>query len=250
MGEWDDEPLTFDRSSDAWGSVSAGFEGEVAGAEGGGEAYLELVGAELWVAGMVDLGRFRRVSDFINIVQGYMVLRDGVVLSRTGEASGLAMPELRVVPDRVAVVGQREDDTAQASTETPVFIEKRSQRLSLLTGSLVVDGDVAIQVDGSVMAFVDATDPKFIPMSDVTVRWAGERNVAARFPLALVQRTHVVGVATEGLTTGGGEETMRHLGMRKAQVDPARDAGGAGDDIPRTDFGTSSATAAGWGEQP
>src|SRR5262245_18652370 len=124
MGEWDDQPLTFDRSSSAWGSVSAGFDGDVAGGEAGGEAYLELIGSQLWVAGMVDLGRFHRVSDFVNIVQGYMVLRDVVVLSRAGEASRLAMPELRVLPDDIAIVGQLADDKPQGPAEGNVFVEK------------------------------------------------------------------------------------------------------------------------------
>ena len=95
--------------SRAWGSVSAGFEGDGAVGEGGGEEYLELIGSRLWIAGKVDLGRFRRLSDYMNIVDGYMVLRDVVVLSRRGEPSRLTLPELRVLPDDVAVVGQLGD---------------------------------------------------------------------------------------------------------------------------------------------
>lgn len=229
MGEWGEEPLTFDRTSDAWGSVSAGFEGEVAG-EGGGAAYLELIGSQLWVAGMVDLGRFRRVSDFVNIVQGYMILSDVVVLSRTGEATRLAMPELRVLPDDIAVVGQLADDKPQAATDSPIFIEKRTQRLVLLTRSHIIDGDVFIQADGSVMAFVDATDPKFIPMSDVRVRWVSDRKLAARYPFALVQRAQILGVATEGIRLGGAGETMRRVEMLKAQAKGAKDTDGLGDE--------------------
>lgn len=230
MGEWDDQPLTFDRSSEAWGSVSAGFEGDQVG-EGGGEAYLELIGSQLWLAGMVDLGRFRRVSDFVNLVQGYMAMRDVVVLSRAGEATRLAMPELRVLPDDIAVVGQLGDDTSQAAADGPAFIEKRKQRLVLMTRSHIIDGDVFIQVDGSVMAFVDATDPKFIPMSDVRVRWVTDRKPAARYPFALVQRAQILGVATEGIKLGGAEETMRRVAMLKAQVKGARDSDGLGEDV-------------------
>ena len=230
MGEWEDQPLTFDRSSDAWGSVSAGFDGDAVTGDGGGEAYLELIGSQLWVAGMVDLGRFRRVSDFVNIVQGYMVLRDVVMLSRAGEASRLAMPELRVLPDDISIVGLA-DDKPQAATESNAFIEKRSQRLVLLTRSHLIDGDVSIAADGSVMTFVDATDPKFIPMSDVRVRWVSDRKLAARYPSALVQRSQILGVATEGIRLGGADETMRRVATLKAQVRDVRDADGLGGDI-------------------
>lgn len=244
MGEWGDQPPTFDRTSETWGSVSAGYDEEGVG-EGGGTAYLELIGSQLWVAGMVDLGRFRRVSDFVNIVQGYMVLQDVVVLSRTGETTRLAMPELRVLPDDIAVVGQLADDKSQASSESGVFIEKRTERLVLLTRSHLIDGDVFIHGDGTIMSFVDATDPKFIPMSDVRVRWVSDRKLAARYPFALVQRSQILGVATEGIKLGGAEETMRRVEMLKSQAKGVPDPDGLGGDIGTAAGGDGSdATAA------
>jgi len=214
MADWGDAPPTFDRSGDAWGTGQSAFSDDD---EGGGEQYIELIGSQLWVAGMVDLGRFRRVSDFVNIVQGYLVIRDVVVLTRTGEATRLAMPELRVLPDDIAVVGQIGTDAPAQATGTGVFIEKVKQRLVVLTRSHIIDGDVYIQVDGSVMSFVDATDPKFIPMSDVRVRWVSDRKLAARYPFALMQRSQILGVATEGIKLGGAETTARRADMLKAK---------------------------------
>lgn len=216
MGEWGDSPPTFDRSSDAWGTGQSAFADEEEG--GGGEQYIELIGTQLWVAGMVDLGRFRRVSDFVNIVQGYLVIKDVVVLARTGEATRLTMPELRVLPDDIAVVGQLGTDRPQQATGTGVFIEKVAQRLVVLTRSHLIDGDVFIQRDGSIMSFVDATDPKFIPMSDVRVRWVSDRKLAARYPFALLQRSQILGIATEGIKLGGAEQTARRAEMLKAQA--------------------------------
>jgi hypothetical protein len=248
VDEWGDAPLTFDRTSDTWGSVSAGFDDEGAVGEGGGTAYLELIGSQLWVAGMADLGRFRRVSDFVNIVQAYIVLRDVVVLSRIGEASRLVLPEFRVLPADIAVVGQLTDDKSQSSGESGSFIEKRPHRLVLLTRSHIIDGEVFIQVDGSVMTFVDATDPKFIPMSDVSVRWVSDGKLVARYPFALVQRSQILGVGTEGIKSGGAEETIRQVAMRKAQVKGASRAAG-----PDADAGPASeadAASSGASEEP
>jgi hypothetical protein len=216
MGEWGDSPPTFDRSGDAWGTGQSAFADEEEG--GGGEQYIELIGTQLWVAGMVDLGRFRRVSDFVNIVQGYLVIKDVVVLTRTGDATRLTMPELRVLPDDIAVVGQLGSDRPQQATGTGVFIEKVAQRLVVLTRSHIIDGDVFIQRDGSIMSFVDATDPKFIPMSDVRVRWVSDRKLAARYPFALLQRSQILGIATEGIKLGGAEQTARRTEMLKAQA--------------------------------
>lgn len=216
MGEWGDSPPTFDRSSDVWGTGQSAFaDGDD---EGGGEQYIELIGTQLWVAGMVDLGRFRRVSDFVNIVQGYLVIKDVVVLTRTGEATRLTMPELRVLPDDIAIVGQLGNDRPQQATGQGVFIEKVPQRLVVMTRSHIIDGDVFIQRDGSIMTFVDATDPKFIPMSEVRVRWVSDRKLAARYPFALLQRSQILGVATEGIKLGGAEQTARRAQMLKAQA--------------------------------
>ncbi len=216
MGELrDDTALTFDRSGDAWGSAGGAFGEED---EGGGEQYLELIGSQLWVAGMVNLGRFRRVSDFVNLVLGYMVLHDVVVLARTGETTRLTMPELRILPDDIVVVGQLGDDKpAAGASEGSSFIEKTPRRLVLLTRSHIIDGDVFLLGDGSIMAFVDATDPKFIPMSDVRVRWLSDRKLAAHYGFALVQRTQILGVATEGIKLGGAESTARRAEMLKSQ---------------------------------
>jgi hypothetical protein len=46
------------------------------------------------------------------------------------------------------------------------------------------------------IAFLDATDPHFIPMTNVRVRWLADRRPAGRFPFVLIQRDHIVGVAT------------------------------------------------------
>jgi hypothetical protein len=229
MGEWGDTAPTFDRNVDAWGQQS-GFAEE---GEGGGTQYVELIGSELWVAGMVDLGRFRRVSDFVNIVDGYMVFKDVVVLTRTGEATRLTLPELRVLPNDIAVVGQLADDKPQASSDSPVFIEKRAHRLVVLTRSHMIDGDVFVHGDGSIMSFVDATDPKFIPMSNVRVRWVDDRRLAARYPFALVQRNQILGVATEGIRLGGAEQTARRA-MLKAQLKAGAESDGLGGEIGST----------------
>jgi hypothetical protein len=231
MADWGDTPPTFDRSGDAWGSAGAAFGEED---EGGGEQYIELIGSNLWVAGMVDLGRFRSVSDFVNLVPSYMVIHDVVVLTRTGDATRLTLPELRVLPDDIAVVAQIGDDDKQHSgggAEGGLVVEKRRQRLVVLTRTHIVDGDVFIHGDGSIMAFVDATDPKFIPMSDVRVRWLSDRKLAARYPFALVQRSQVLGVATEGIKLGGAEETMRRAALLKAQSAAAGEGDGLGGEI-------------------
>ena len=243
MSEWGDAALTFDRNADVWGG-----EGGIADeGEGGGNQYLEMIGSQLWVAGMVDLGRFRRVSDFVNLVDGYMILKDVIVLTRTGDATRLAIPELRVLPDDIAVVGQLADDKPHASSEAAGYIEKTAQRLVVITRTLMIDGDIFIHGDGSIMAFVDATDPKFIPMNNVRVRWLSDRRLAARFPFALVQRSQILGVATEGIKLASAEQTLRKVERLKAVTQRIADSDGLGGEIgstvPVADAGGATAVA-------
>jgi hypothetical protein len=214
MGEWGETPPTFDRSSDAWGSSQSAFGDED---EGGGDQYVEMIGSQLWVAGTINLGRFRRVSDFVNIVQGYLVMRDVMVLTQTGESTRLTLPELRVLPDDIAVVGQHADDRSGSAASSDAMIEKRVQRLVVVTRSHMIDGDVFIHGDGTIMSFVDATDPKFIPMTDVRVRWVSDRKLAARYPFALVQRAQILGVATEGIKLGDAATVARRAAAIRAE---------------------------------
>jgi hypothetical protein len=230
MTEWGETAPTFDRGVDAWGDQGAFVEE----GEGGGEQYLEMIGSNLWVAGQVDLGRFRRVSDWVNLAQGYMVLKDVIVLTRTGDATRLAIPELRVLPDDVAVVGQLADDKAQGSSEPGTIIEKTTHRLVVITRTLMIDGDVFIHGDGSIMAFVDATDPKFIPMNNVRVRWLSDRRLAARFPFALLQRSQILGVATEGIRLASAEQTLRKVARLKAITQRMAESDGLGGEIGST----------------
>jgi hypothetical protein len=226
MDEWGDQPPTFDRSVDGWGTGPSALVDE---GQGGGNEYIEVIGSELWVAGTVDLGRFRRISDFVNLVLGYMVLRDVVLLTHTGEATRLTMPELRVLPDDIAIVGQLSAEPPPPAADSGVFIEKTRHRLVVLTRSHLIDGDVFIQHDGTIMTFVDATDPKFIPMTDVIVRWVSDRKLAVRYPFALLQRAQILGVATEGIQQGGTETASRRAALL-AQLTPSSDPDGLGID--------------------
>ena len=184
-----------------WGTgiAPAGLE-----ERGGQLEELELIGDRLRASGVADLGRFRRLTDYVNMLQGFFTLRNVTLLARSGTATRVTMPELRVRLDDVAIVAQRHSDP-RLRDEHAVVLEKIPQRLVLMTPAHLVAGDVHVHAGGSLLHFVDSTDPRFIPMSDVRVRWLDDRSVVGHFDFALVHRTLIVGVATEGL--GGPEQS-------------------------------------------
>ena len=54
----------------------------------------------------MELGRFTRVSDYVNILSGFFNLQDVVLLTRLGDATRIKFPEFRVRLDEIAIVGQ------------------------------------------------------------------------------------------------------------------------------------------------
>ena len=219
------EPATeAPRIEHAWDDPVWGTGIAPAGLEerGGQHLELELIGDRLRVWGVADLGRFRRLTDYVNMLQGFFTLRDVTLLDRSGAPTRVTMPELRVRLDDVAVVAQRHDE-ASARDEHAVVVEKVEQRLVLMTASHLIAGNIHVHAGGSLLHFVDSTDPRFIPMSDTRVRWLDDRSLVGHFAFALVHRSTIVGVATEGLGgTDGGSGSNAALG---ADAEP----GAAGD---------------------
>ena len=191
--------LGSDRESfgDPWGS-GPGSGDPTGGDEAGREAYLELIGTHLRASGVADVRRFRRISDYVNMLDGFFRLRDVVLLDRTGAPTRITMPELRVRLDDVAIVAQLVDDPLPPSTDGHVVVAKQPRRLVVMTRAHIIYGNVYIHEHGSLMQFVDTNDPKFIPMSNVRVRWLADRRLAGRYPFALIQRSQILGVASEG----------------------------------------------------
>jgi hypothetical protein len=217
---------------------------------------VELIGTHLRVEGSVELGRFTRVSDYVNILSGFFNLQDVVLLSRLGEPTRINFPEFRVRLDEIAFVGQHNPEAdavgsgpwgdtaartpasgaAPAAAHDPVSalrsslfeghgehplgdddvsstvfmhrperedpgagapVDKERRRLVISTDAHIIYGSAHLHHEASMMAFLDATDPHFIPLTNVRVRWLADRRLAGRFAFALVQRDHIVGVATD-----------------------------------------------------
>lgn len=174
-------------------------------------ALVELLGSQLRAAGSVDLGSWHRVSDYVNFLTGYFSIKDVTFLSRIGEPTRLTFPDLRVRLDDIAIVGQR--DPGPQPDPGDRYIPKERRRLVLTTSAHIIYGYGYVHEAASLTAFVDATDPRFIPMTNVRVRWLADRRLAGRYGFALIHRSHIVGVATEvsgGLGLLSGHRSDEH----------------------------------------
>jgi hypothetical protein len=182
------------------------------------ESYLDLIGTHLRASGIADVRRFRRISDYVNMLDGFFRLRDVVLLDRTGAPTRITMPELRVRLDDVAIVGQLVVDPLPESMDGHVVVAKQPRRLVVMTRAHIIYGYVYIHEGASLMQFVDSSDPKFIPMSNVRVRWLADRRLAGRYPFALVQRSQILGVATEGTGAPKAAKARRRAAIAAAEA--------------------------------
>ncbi len=161
---------------------------------------VELVGMHLRVAGEIELGDFDRLTDFMN-VRDSLSLQDAVLLAGHGEATPYAFHELRVRLPDVTLVGQRAGASSKGSGRDRV--PKRAPRIVVMTIAHIVTGAAYLHPQAALASLVEA-EQRFMPMTDVRVQWLADGDMAARYPFALVQRSHIIGVAIEPVPLAGG----------------------------------------------
>ena len=157
---------------------------------------VELMGSHLRAEGSVDLGSFNRLSDYVNLLSGFFTIQDVVLLSRIGQPTRLSFDRLRVRLDDIGLIAQKAPDELVPSEDH--VVTKAPRRLVVTTADHIVYGLAFLHPQASLTAFIDANEPHFVPMTNVRVRWLADRRLAGRYPFALLQRSHIIGVATDG----------------------------------------------------
>jgi hypothetical protein len=182
MGDWD-----MARPSDLFGPPSSGpAKSET----------VDLVGPHLRVSGTISLIRFPRLSDLINHSRGYIQLTDAQLLRRNGDPTGLYVQDLMINLDEVTFVGQkaeeiRSDKSGLVGGMDRPLMERVLRQLVIFTPGHTLVGGVHMFAETEIDAFVESTDPRFVPMVDVTARSLADRRVISHFALALVNRTQI-----------------------------------------------------------
>jgi hypothetical protein len=177
-----------------------------AAAEAKNEA-VEIVGANLRVTGSLALGRFGRLTDLINASSGYLRVRDAQLRKRNGQPTNLTLSELMIDQDEIEFIAQNHADRPEPGSATgfvePVFdatIEARRPRpFVMFTPGHTLTGNVHIFGQTDLAGFVDSTDPRFVPVTEVTARSLADVRIVDRYDFVLVNRTQMIAVA-EGET--------------------------------------------------
>ena len=185
---------------------------------------IEIVGTHLRLTGSVSLGRFGRLTDMVNATAGYLRVRDARLLQRNGEPTSLGFAEIMVDHDEISFIAQREPHQPPGSgTFDSGFsepgLERTARAFVMFTPGHTVSGRVHVFGQTDLGAFVDSTDPRYVPVIEVSTRSLADRRIVSHYPFVLVNRTQMIAAAETG---GSGQ---RGAGRDRRRGHPGRAVG-------------------------
>ena len=71
-------------------------------------------------------------------------------------------------------------------------VERAPRRFMLFTTSHAVSGAIHLFGDTDLAGFVASTDPRYVPVTDVTLRSLADPGTEEQFPFLLINRTTMV----------------------------------------------------------
>ena len=158
---------------------------------------IELVGPHLRVKGMIALGLFHRLSDRVNHSRGYINVRDARLMRRNGDPTDLTLDELMINQDEITFIAQRsagatgpgeQDGFGSAMTREP-------RRYVFFTEGHTISGNVQVYGESDLASFVEATEPRFVPLTNARARSLADRRVISHYEFLLLNRTQTTAVA-------------------------------------------------------
>jgi hypothetical protein len=167
----------------------------------GPDEAIEIVGTHLRLTGYVSLGRFTRLTDLVNAQTGYLRVRDARLLQRNGEPTSLLLSEIMVDQDEISFIAQtvapREPGTGAAfdSGFREAGLERLARPYILFTPGHTLTGRVHVFGQTDLASFVDSTDPRYVPVVDVTTRSLADRRIVTRYDFVLINRTQMIAAA-------------------------------------------------------
>ena len=186
------------------------------GAEPTGDAQLvELFGSQLRLTGKIHLGRFGRLSDLINATQGFVRIHDVRVSLPDGTTTDRAMPELMIDQDEIAFIAQHHPSDLAVGVIEPrsegTGAVRKPREFVMFTPSHTISGKVHIFGQTDIAGFVDATDPRFVPVTDATVRSLADDRIVGHYPFVLINRKQMIAASRVADTDTTAADTGDHV---------------------------------------
>jgi hypothetical protein len=151
---------------------------------------VEMVGPNLRMSGSINIGQFRRLSDFLNNFEGLVPVREATILRRTGEATQVRTQGIWVAPTEVTLFAQTEEQATPSASDLQV--PKVAVPLVIVTPGHTLTGEVYITPDADIGRFIESPSPTYVAMTDVRTRSLADRRVRTRYAFAVLNRRHIV----------------------------------------------------------
>lgn len=157
-----------------------------AGSQSGPQLALELVSSNARIGGSVNLGAYSRLSDLLNFHDEILTVTDGTVLGPHGEPSGGAGLPLDVRLTELTLVIDRSDYVPPPDAEQ--MIEKREHKMLAVTDAYVITATFFIYAAAEPVPYLRASEPRWIPITDVHVRSLIDRQIEFDARFAILHR--------------------------------------------------------------
>jgi hypothetical protein len=165
---------------------------------------VDIFGDGFQISGQVSTGQFPRLSDWLNMQQGFFQVREASI-SHLGSGN---MPDpdhqrgtMWVRIDQVVLVAERAG--ANTSRNDTLVVQKQKRRATIVTPGYSLRGNIHVHAHGSMKQFLETPDPHFIPITDLLVRWTSDPMLMGRFPFALVNRQQLISLFDEPAVPAG-----------------------------------------------
>jgi len=193
---WDDLP---ESTSPTFDTMFLTHEPEVEARD----ASIELVGTSLRLRCLISLGRFPRLTDLMSSTSGFIRVRDARLLAADGEPTGDVLPELMIDQDSITFIAEPDAPLHEPGSGSPPDefgvggnpVDRRTRRFALFTDGHELSGLVYLFGETDMASFVESTHPRFIPLTDVTVRSLADHRNLTSYPFVLVNRARLLAAA-------------------------------------------------------
>ncbi len=157
-----------------------------AGAQTGPQLDIELVSSNARIGGSINLGAYSRLSDLLNFHDEILTVAAGAVMGPTGERSGGAGLPLDVRLTELTLVMDRSDYVPPADADQ--MIEKREHKMLAVTDAYVITATFFIYAGAEAVPYLRASEPRWIPITDVNVRSLVDREIEFEAKFAVLHR--------------------------------------------------------------
>jgi hypothetical protein len=172
--------------------------------EAGPTIDVDIFGDGFEIAGQIRAGQFPRLSDWLNMQQGFIPVQNASVVhlgqgNLPDQDHQTGMMWLRL--DKIVLVAERA--AIQASRPGAPVIQKERRRVTAVTPGYSLRGNLHVHAYGSMKQLLESPDPHFLPITELTVHRLAENTLVIRFPFALVNREQLISVLDESVSAAG-----------------------------------------------